>query len=162
MLHNCSYGWKYFKGGDAGEKEFTVYIGSWDNMEAFATKINSELGGFIETGKDILLGDIRVVGKVFARFDADMWNDTQPQSIFLPKYGIFGCPLLREDITFWASKEVSRGIYREIETGRVRKSSLDFLKEKFQKALSRTSQIFGSYFYGNRQQYTNLIKKRFS
>ncbi|MCX5708681.1 MAG: ATP-binding protein [Candidatus Omnitrophica bacterium] len=50
--HERQYGqYKLLRGGDRGEKDFTIYIGSWENAKRVADKIESEIGHFLEKSK---------------------------------------------------------------------------------------------------------------
>ena len=43
LKFNCPYGWKHLEGGEPGEQDFTIYVGSWDNAIIFIRIANEEI-----------------------------------------------------------------------------------------------------------------------
>lgn len=66
--------WKHLSGGDKGEADFTIYIGSDDDLRKFAQDVeNSEIKDIIKQGKSLSTtrstNDVAVTDNVSARFD---------------------------------------------------------------------------------------------
>ena len=81
--------YKLLRGGDSGQKDFTVYIGSKEDADAFAKKIQDKIGDLLEPsnagGSDRLFSE-----KVAQRFDVGhtLWGKTRG----LDYYGYNGIP----------------------------------------------------------------------
>lgn len=139
LLQNCRYGWKYFSGGEEG-KEFTIYVGSWDETEEFARILMHVLGSKIESPiGDILKDDLKVHEKVWARFNA-------PSRVTFHQYGSHGLPYLNFDM--------ERYIF---ERDQILKAENAYKAQFLGRSYNLLNQGFGVYFRGTRNQVTKRI-----
>lgn len=163
LVVNWKFRWKYLKGGQPEEKVFTIYVGSWDAMEALAIKINNEIGRLLEPAQgETTYTDIKVVGNVYARFDMRRWKGKPAPRIIASSLDVFGVPQLREE--FWVSKNNSSRIgrfYRNCSARKLSKDDLEFIKPHFVKSVRACEQLFGVYFYGSKGQLISILRQRF-
>lgn len=91
LLTNCKYGYKYGKAAGQTGKDFTIYVGSWDETEAFAARVTQEIGNLLEkvTG-DAALDDLHITPKTAARYDT--------RTPGFHQYGAKGIPFLMDDV----------------------------------------------------------------
>lgn len=104
LANNHEGGYKLLSGGDAGESDFTVYVGSRDAAEDLAKKIHGDIGDLVETreaGTDRHFNE-----KVTGRFDV------QRRKTGYEYYGAEGIPfdeVAASDTAFSKNRESWRG-----------------------------------------------------
>jgi len=99
IQNNFKGSWKHLHGGEKGEKDFTVYLGSWKTMQAFVERF--EGSDLIELVIPCPSSDDRLVGtskKLGTRFDT---KGTQGVKGHFPLYGLDGIPIAQEYEDFW-------------------------------------------------------------
>ncbi len=91
LLENCPYSCKYKSADKDAGKDFTIYIGSYDETEVFGVRLTKELGNLLlNTGSDAAVTDLGITQKIGARF--------QPPKIEeFGENGYHGMPLLFAD-----------------------------------------------------------------
>jgi len=94
LKFNCVHGWKHLAGGDPGEKDFTIYTGSYDNTAKLAKQIKQEIEDKIEEPrKNMLYEEITVFGIISLRFNCPPYY--KGVGVFHPSgYGWLGIPTL--------------------------------------------------------------------
>lgn len=148
LSEHCEFGWKYLHGGEEG-KEFTVYVGSWDATEQFATFLMHHLGNHIENPiGDVLRTDLRVYEKIWARFDAprSFFIEVQGHKFTFHQYGSHGLPYLNVDMEKYIHSR-----------DQVLKSENKYIAQFLQRSYGDLNQGFGVYFRGSKNQVSKRI-----
>src|SRR3989344_7668309 len=104
ILDNSPYEAKYGRSDQIG-KDFTIYIGSFDEAEAYALTIANLLRDYLEDVQgDAANEDIAITDKTAIRFDAGRTNPDFHQ------YGSKGIPFLNHDVSQrrWGKEKFNR------------------------------------------------------
>lgn len=135
---NCPYTCKYAQHSGQTGKDFTVYVGSWDETERFGRTLEERIGEKLEypTG-DTLIDDLPVTNKVMARFDTPRLFNPQ-----FHQYGYYGVPLLEVDVLNTMGSS-DKGIIK--------------IKKAVRRAWLELLRIYGGYFNGTYNQAGNKI-----
>ena len=89
---NCPYTCKYAKHSGQIGKDFTIYVGSWDETERFAKILEEKIVEKLEfPNGDTLIGDLPITPKIMIRFDT-------PKLSPFHQYGYYGVPILINDV----------------------------------------------------------------
>ncbi len=146
LIQNCKYGWKYLSGGEGG-KEFTIYIGSWDETEQFARILMQAIGSTLEEPiGDIVKDDIRVYEKIWARFDAKGRQDLNGMQIWFHQYGSHGLPYIESDMAKYMHNR-----------NEILKNQRKYQAEFLERSYKLLNQKFGTYFRGSMNQVAKRI-----
>lgn len=92
LFRNHKGQYKFLKGGDAGEKDVTVYIGDRTEAESLAQRMTGDIGNLLEynnAGRDDVLLTTRVAG----RFDIQAAKEKSPEVRDISLYGKNGIPI---------------------------------------------------------------------
>jgi hypothetical protein len=134
--HNCPYGWKYGY-ADQKSKDFTIYVGSYDDVLAFSSKIVRQLGDYLEEPtSDTLWCDVRIFPKIAARFSVHGSDFT--------KYGFLGIPSLK------ATANILNPTIRKSKSSEERFNAYKQLVDKSHDFLRRA---YGVYYYGSGEDF---------
>jgi hypothetical protein len=138
-LQSIPYTSKYGQSDQTG-KDFTIYIGSWDDMQHCAEDLEKKIGHMLEspTG-NALYHDLVITPKVAARFDL-----RDPR---FAQWGHKGISHFRKDVGF---KMFEREKFKKDEQG--------YLRKFVERAYNTLNEKFGVYFSGSNQQLTKLIR----
>lgn len=101
LFLNGPYDYKHLHGGEADSgKDFTIYIGSWDDLFSFAGIIETELGDRLKDfDQKLNTDDLRVYQHVGARFQlSDKLQSDYDYRKKFDKYGFSGLSFLYCDI----------------------------------------------------------------
>ncbi|MGV8086213.1 MAG: hypothetical protein ACP5N1_01150 [Candidatus Woesearchaeota archaeon] len=133
--NNCPHGWKY-KYADQEDKDFTIYIGSYDDTLAFASKLLKAVGNRIELANEkTLWSDIEILSKISARFRVHEDSFT--------KYGFLGIPVLKV-----FSNNIS-SIFNKTRG----KEKLEQYKLMIEKSHDVLRRAYGVYYYGSGEDF---------
>ena len=85
----CPGQYKLLSGGDAGEKDFTIYVGKKDDMLKFAKKIENSIGSLLERS-NAGYSDRLLTPRIAARFDPGRHNLMISASTGKPSASFYG------------------------------------------------------------------------
>ncbi|MBS3174511.1 hypothetical protein J4440_01390 [Candidatus Woesearchaeota archaeon] len=136
LLDHSPYSCKYKSADEDAGKDFTIYIGGYDETEKFVIRLEREIGNLLKPSeKDAKITDLGLTENVCARFQP-------PKNGLFGSNGYHGIPLLFSD----ASKAIWDKENLNIENA---------LKLSYQ----QLSQIYGKYFTGSKNQVLMKLAK---
>jgi hypothetical protein len=147
LVKFCPYTCKYKAGGELG-KEFTIYIGSWDETEKFASLLEKNLKEKLSNiCGDCLRTDLPITEHIAARFSFN-----EPRKSDYEQYGYFGIPYLRSERT-----ETLKLLPFPSTIEEASKEKFLIIKELLKKSYLELNKTFGKYFTGK----DNRVGKKF-
>ena len=135
LLGTCPYSCKYKSADEDAGKDFTIYVGSFDETEKYAEELTKNLEALLErTERDAAISDLNINDKVSARFQPPGNN-----SLFV-NTGFLGIPLLRVDL----------------DSAQYDKPKFDEIKA-IERAYGKLNELLGNYFTGSRMQVRQIL-----
>ncbi|MBW2995139.1 hypothetical protein KY312_02200 [Candidatus Woesearchaeota archaeon] len=143
LLHNVPYNSKYGDSDQTG-KDFTTYIGSWDDMQHCAEGLEKNIGHVLEPPSgEGLHTDLVVAPKIAARFNVTNFRFHQ--------WGHKGISFLWEDANYMLGKK----------QGNIEKFKKDYqrdLRKYIERSYNLLNEEYGVYFNGSNQQMKKIIQ----